>query len=88
MATKADYEEVLAGHRKLVRDLDVAMHGEEGAAKQASLCDLIGPARKMREQIDDLWWALEHATDHMEPDDECEECKEISKLHVKYRRGM
>jgi hypothetical protein len=36
-----DYEEVLADHRRLVRELDVLMHGEEGAAKQASLCDLV-----------------------------------------------
>jgi hypothetical protein len=37
----SDYEEVLAGHRLLVRVLDVLMHGEEGAAQQASLCDLV-----------------------------------------------
>jgi len=48
--TIADYEEVLQSHRKNVRALDVAMHGEEGAAKQASLCDLIGPARDIRAQ--------------------------------------
>lgn len=37
----SDYEEVLADHRRLVRVLDVLMHGEEGAAQQASLCDLV-----------------------------------------------
>lgn len=40
-----DYEEVLADHRRLVRELDVALYGD-GAAKQASLCDLVGAASK------------------------------------------
>ena len=44
----SDYEDVLADKRRLTRELDVALHGEEGAAKQASLCDLIEPAKKMR----------------------------------------
>ena len=47
----ADYEAVLADKRRLAREIDVAMHGEEGAAKQASLCDLVEPARMMRERI-------------------------------------
>ncbi|WP_303678039.1 hypothetical protein [Pseudomonas aeruginosa] len=38
----ADYEKVLADHRRLVRELDVLLNREEGAAKQASLCDLVG----------------------------------------------
>lgn len=46
----ADYEEVLADKRRLTRDLDLAMHGEDGAAKQASLCDLIEPARRLRDR--------------------------------------
>lgn len=37
----ADYEEVLADHRRLVRQLDVLLNGEAGAAKQASLCDIV-----------------------------------------------
>lgn len=36
-----DYEDVLNGYRKLVRELDVIWNGEEGAAKQASLCDMV-----------------------------------------------
>jgi hypothetical protein len=40
--TIADYEEAMADHRRLVRELDVLWNGEEGAAKQASLCDLVG----------------------------------------------
>jgi len=38
--TVADYEEVLADYRALVRRLDVALNGD-GAARQASLCDLV-----------------------------------------------
>ncbi len=44
---KKNYEEVLEDHDRLVRDIDVIMHGEHGAAKQASLCDLVGPIRNM-----------------------------------------
>lgn len=36
----AHYEEALADHRRLVRELDVAINGD-GAAKQASLCDVV-----------------------------------------------
>jgi hypothetical protein len=43
-----DLTDVLGDMRKLVRQLDVAMSGEEGAAKQASLCDLIEQGREMR----------------------------------------
>jgi hypothetical protein len=42
------HREVHEDHLRLVRVLDVALHGEEGAAKQASLCDLVEPARKLR----------------------------------------
>lgn len=35
-----DYEGCLADHRRLVRELDVMMNGD-GAAKQASLVDLV-----------------------------------------------
>lgn len=41
----ADYEEVLAGHKCLTRELDVLLNGEEGAARQASLCDLVAQLR-------------------------------------------
>lgn len=39
--TVADYEEVLCEQRALVVRLDVALNGI-GAAKQASLCDVVG----------------------------------------------
>lgn len=35
------YEEVLADHRRLVCVMDVMMNGEEGAAKQSSLYDIV-----------------------------------------------
>jgi len=42
------YEEAQASSRKLTREIDVALHGEDGAAKQASLCDLVHPAAALR----------------------------------------
>ena len=36
---------------RLTRELDVALHGEAGAAKQASLCDLVGPAKELAEAL-------------------------------------
>lgn len=44
----ADYEAVLADHRRLVRELDVLLNGEAGAAMQASLCDIVGQVRNER----------------------------------------
>lgn len=46
--TIEDYEEVLEDHRRLVRELDVLLNGEHGAAKQASLCDIVGQVRAER----------------------------------------
>ena len=43
-----DYEEVMADHKRLVRELDVALNGEEGAAKQASLCDILAQVKHSR----------------------------------------
>lgn len=41
-----DYEEVLASHRDLVRELDVLLNGDR-AAKQASLSDLVSQVAKV-----------------------------------------
>ena len=49
-AARADYEEVLVDHRRLVRELDVLMNGEH-AAKQASLCDIVASFE---------WWVKNH----------------------------
>lgn len=44
--TSADYEEVLADHRRLVRQLDVLLNGAAGAAAQASLADLVAQVER------------------------------------------
>jgi hypothetical protein len=51
--TAADYDQALADHRRLVRELDLAMNGPEAAAQPASLCGLIEPARRMRSALID-----------------------------------
>ena len=43
-----DLDAMYAERCRLAREIDVAMHGEEGAAKQASLCDLVPSARWLR----------------------------------------
>lgn len=52
-----DYEEVLTDYRRLTRQIDVIINGEEGAAKQASLCDVVAQLRdifKERDSIDQI----------------------------------
>jgi len=49
-ADQSDHEEVLADHRRLVRELDVLLCGEEGAAKQASLCDIVSMVARWRRE--------------------------------------
>lgn len=43
--TAADFDSVLANHKRLVRELDVLLNGEAGAAEQASLCDIVAQVR-------------------------------------------
>lgn len=45
--TVADYEHAFQSHRNLVRMIDVIINGEAGAAKQASLCDLVGQIEEL-----------------------------------------
>lgn len=40
--------EIIADHRRLVRELDVILNGD-GAAEQASLCDIVAQLRKQKE---------------------------------------
>jgi len=47
-----DYKEVLEDKRRLVRELDVVLNGEAGAAKQASLCDLVAQVKKVKKNLD------------------------------------
>ncbi len=42
-----DFNEITANHKRLVRQLDVALNGNEGAAKQASLCDIVAQVQGM-----------------------------------------
>lgn len=44
----ADHEEVHADHRRLVRELDILLNGEAGAAKQASLCDIVAQVAQQK----------------------------------------
>lgn len=45
-SVQQDYEEVMEDHRRLVRELDVLINGEEGAAQQASLCDIVAQVKR------------------------------------------
>jgi hypothetical protein len=40
-----EVEGAFADHRNLVRELDVLLNGEAGAARQASLCDIVAQVR-------------------------------------------
>lgn len=42
------HEEAKADHQKLVRELDVLLNGEDGAAPQASLCDIVAQMKHMK----------------------------------------
>lgn len=54
-----DYERVIENHHRLVRELDLLLNGAEGAAKQASLVDIIGQVRARREVAVELANKLE-----------------------------
>lgn len=41
----SDCKQALANHDCLVRELDIALNGERGAAKQASLCDIVAQVK-------------------------------------------
>lgn len=55
-----DHEHCAADVRRLTRELDVAISGEDGAAKQASLCDLIHPAEALRRDAERYRWLRQH----------------------------
>lgn len=58
-ASSADYEAVMADQRRLVRELDVLLNGEDGAAPQASLCDIV--AQVQREGLRSKWHERHHS---------------------------
>lgn len=45
--TIVDFESAYTDYKRLVREIDVIINGEDGAAKQASLCDLMGQIRTL-----------------------------------------
>lgn len=49
---RADLESQYQEQCRLARELDIAISGAENAAEQASLCDLIEPARQLRADLD------------------------------------
>lgn len=84
--TPAVYAEVLADHRRLVRELDVLLNGEDGAAQQASLVDLVAQVRRQGITIptrdDARWLALGKAVDRAAGD-----LPEGYELHLELERG-
>jgi len=44
MTVASEYEAVIDDHRRLIRELDIALNGE-GAAEQASLCDIVAQVK-------------------------------------------
>jgi hypothetical protein len=50
LAATPDFDSVLADHNRLVRELDVLLNGEAGAADQASLCDIVAQVRMARKK--------------------------------------
>jgi len=45
--TIEDYEETFKDRQRLVRKIDVIINGEDGAAQQASLCDVVGQIEQL-----------------------------------------
>ena len=54
-----DYEECAEDKRRLCREIDEILCGKEGMAKQASLCDLVGPIADLKAHTIALREALE-----------------------------
>lgn len=52
--TILDYKLLLEDQKRLVRELDIALNGEDGSAEQASLCDIVA-------QVKDERWKLVRA---------------------------
>jgi len=51
-AELADYKEVNEDKKRLAREIDIIISGESGAAKQASLCDLVAPIQKIVAELE------------------------------------
>jgi len=59
VAQLRDHEEAHIDKQRLVREIDVILNGEEGAAEQASLCDLVGQIQTLVARVRKLEEALE-----------------------------
>jgi hypothetical protein len=46
-----DWQECNEDKKRLCRDIDEILCGKEGMAKQASLCDLVGPIRDLKVEV-------------------------------------
>jgi hypothetical protein len=57
-----DHEEVHADRRRLVREMDVMLHGD-GAAKQAALCDMLAIVARLKRERDSLRQRVERMSD-------------------------
>lgn len=60
-----DYEETIADRNRLVRELDVLLNSEAGAAPQASLCDIVGQLGLLTKQLSGLLEPLSGGSLHL-----------------------
>lgn len=64
-----DWKEVDDAHKRLVRELDVLLNGKDGAAQQASLCDIVSQVKHgglSFARVKELENALTKCSDHSE----------------------
>lgn len=79
--TIADYEEVLADHRRIAREIDVSMYGRN-AARQASLCDLQRPIWTLVHLVKSARCPNSCVNGRLLPDgDQCQWCAERSQFN-------
>lgn len=85
---KAQLVEIIEDKRRLCREIDIIMHGEEGAAKHPSLCDIMASVRDLVKHKAELAGALSSIIDlgrkdHSNPkyDDYYKQAKSIVTKH-------
>lgn len=54
-------QQALDDKRRLTRELDVLLNGEEGAAAQASLCDIVAQVRMIKNKLNNASEPLEES---------------------------
>lgn len=89
LPSKQDYEEVLKGHRELVKELDVLINGKN-AAKQASLCDIVSQLKALPTQR--LWQEKSVEVDGLPEKDICGISKNgemlVGRFRIDSNRGL